>query len=435
MGAVVGWRLWRKMQRCDCYVVKEVLFQLSFVICGPMIWWLVSKMPSDITFLLAEVSAYAIPFASSFRALLAYTSAVENANETDAKRGWFESFKQGLKVEAPPSKSPEGETMRRWLTYWSCSPIIYVSDDLIRNLEVEHQNSAFGIFVAAVLWIQFWNVGHLVRYLYRIMYKAGNALFGGWVYDRFKTAVSWVMSHLHLASLHNSLFTEGDDRCRFIAAACVLVIFGLSLLLEAFEIMSMSISVLILMGATVDSLRCAEQHERGYEDIPSKLAFWLLAVAWCVLINLPGLSTILTFWTPLVLVVSHVLGVTALGPVLRLMEKLTQLPSSSLNAAREPLLSEDDIPDGNSHGGGTHAEKALDDGNSRCSSKGAGMMPDDGNSRQRSMAPGRRQKIPPATVLQPVPVLPPATESSLHDAGHCQPSFSPSKRCSDRGAI
>merc|ERR1712137_1524057 len=94
------------------------------------------------------------------------------------------------------------------------------------------------------------------------------------------------------------------------AAVSVAVAAVVLLALRVIALLSSLLTLACLWGVALDSVRCIARKD---DDLcVSRLAFWVVTLAWLWLCDVPVLSEVLQVWTPILLVAALLLGETLL---------------------------------------------------------------------------------------------------------------------------
>jgi hypothetical protein len=153
--------------------ICDVLFQLSFALCGPLIWWLTSRLPQVYSVLLVSVVMSFVPSLASLRVVLAARSekdALHRKPTSDSRTAWFALDA----VEDPLQESISDELqdkMHMWLSYWACWPSFYFSYKLVGAagfVPKDDKAAVDGLFVALILWSQLWRASRVAPYAFAI---------------------------------------------------------------------------------------------------------------------------------------------------------------------------------------------------------------------------------------------------------------------------
>ena len=127
-------RDWLQESSVACFrYLQQLLFHVSFLVLGPLIWLLSLRCPPEVPELIYFSLATLWPVFCSCRGLLRHHNEKEEKAEEKARedeeaqktRKWWQ-FKLklvGLKEEFRMSSELE-EEMCFWLSYWSCWPIL-----------------------------------------------------------------------------------------------------------------------------------------------------------------------------------------------------------------------------------------------------------------------------------------------------------------------
>lgn len=205
-------------------ILKFVIFQTSFLIIGPCIWWIVAALPGIFPSVLAMLAMSIYPLIQSLivmkrlevqkqdqqNAKKARKSRANGDNDSDVRAG-AAFFEQWLDVKKKISEEDEEgaeETItdaeleqyelikrtildaREWLAFWSCWPIFYLfywSIDTDFIVASEDKPKAYGLIVAMVLWVNIWGLKAVTAitpffFAFLIVFVE---IFSGWFFQHF----------------------------------------------------------------------------------------------------------------------------------------------------------------------------------------------------------------------------------------------------------
>lgn len=292
--------------------VKQVFFQLSFAIVGPLIWWCTSHLPHVYAALLVGVVMSLVPSVASFLALLQLQwerEATEQKAKNDNTRSeWLtaldlpanEVIDEGLQAK-----------MRMWLSYWALWPFLHVIYTLVNSLDAVNKDDRpviDGLFVALIIWTQIWETSRIAPYGFALcaVCLRGFSERAGRVAD-----VAGSRAVGHAAQAYVTLSERLGSSWQLYVAGALAVIAVASVLLQVAALTEALVSIIFLFCVAFDSARCVA---RSSVDVyTSRLAFWIIAMAWLKFREIPFLGTSMVAWTPLVFVVALAGGETVLN--------------------------------------------------------------------------------------------------------------------------
>lgn len=232
--------------------------------------------------------------------------------------------------------------MRMWLSYWALWPFFHVSYSLANSLDrigEEDRPAIDGLFVALILWTQFWEASRVAPYGFALcaVCLQGLSQRASRVAD---VAGSRAVGHATSLYEQGGAMAErlGTSSPTVYIAAALAVIVVVSVLLQIVELTEALVTLVLLFCVAFDSARCVARSST--EVYTSRLAFWIIAMAWLKFRELPVLGATLTVWTPLVLIAALAAGETILSSVVyfvgSLRARLFSSPQSTLPPAGMP---------------------------------------------------------------------------------------------------
>jgi len=295
--------------------VKHVLFQLSFAICGPVIWFLTSRLPHHYGLMVVFAAMSLVPSLASFFAVLRAQWEKEapskQAESDPARSAWFATLDS---IDAPMKDAVSEDLqakMRMWLSYWALWPFFHVGYTLANSLDrigEEDRPTIDGLFVAIILWTQFWEASRVAPYGFAL---CAVCLQGA--SQKASRAADIATNHAttHAVSMFATLSERiGTQSPVIYVALGFAVIVTVSVLLGIIQLTEALVTIVLLFCVAFDSARCVARN--SVEVYTSRLAFWVLAMAWLQFRTLPILGAAVTVWTPFVLVAAMAAGETIL---------------------------------------------------------------------------------------------------------------------------
>ena len=295
-------RDWLQESSVACFrYLQQLLFHVSFLVLGPLIWLLSLRCPPEVPELIYFSLATLWPVFCSCRGLLRHHNEKEEKAEEKARedeeaqktRKWWQ-FKLklvGLKEEFRMSSALE-EEMCFWLSYWSCWPILGAIQVSVDTLTDQSAAGSSGILIALSLWLQFWKGCFVAPYAFTVLtYLFSHCIeYASDVLDGVRQLIISAMPRIPWPSFVTIL--QGET-WMLISLAVLLVI----LCLEVASVVSVLLTVLLLFMVSMESARCvANEAQQMYAD---RLAFWILVTAWLWLLQIPALGRVLSIWSPL----------------------------------------------------------------------------------------------------------------------------------------
>lgn len=316
--------VWRYRGRKDvANVLRETAKQLSFVVCGPAIWWTTNLLPHDYSSLLLLFTTDWFPLLASLRVLLDLQQAERRFSNTTRsssyRRDWAKLFRRDSRYDRVPELLKLKKLTISWLAYWSCWPVLRflvelnMQDDWIPAV---YKASYDGVMMAFVLWCMLWGGCRVLPYVLRL---GGSCIDG--VLDSIGAALSNVRSlFLGKAWEYSGVLRSLSQHVGTLAVVGVVALTILAITYKVFQVVSAVLVIIIVIGTASESARYASFEGSSAEELCRKrLAFWVMLLLWIQATSIPGVGIILDIWTPLVLVASLVAGDKALHFVIGLL--------------------------------------------------------------------------------------------------------------------
>ena len=288
-------RTWLRESSVACLgFLEQVLFHMSFVILGPLIWTASRLLPEQVPDAMYLALATLWPMFCSARALVHHHAEkkgwAQEEQETKSSKWWnFRLNLPSLKEDFRMSAKLE-EELCFWLCYWSCWPLLTLLQWSLDSLELKGSK---GLLIAVALWLQIWQGCFLAPYVFTILTQ----LFGRCT--EYATKILDTVRQLAFRAIqklpwHVYLVNAFQGETLMILLAGVLLVL---ICLEVASVVSVLISVVLLFSIATESARCvANEEHRIYAD---RLAFWVLVNCWLSCLRLPALGSILGLWSPL----------------------------------------------------------------------------------------------------------------------------------------
>uniref|UniRef100_A0A7S4S245 Uncharacterized protein n=1 Tax=Alexandrium monilatum TaxID=311494 RepID=A0A7S4S245_9DINO len=337
--------------------VGEVLFQFSFAVCGPCLWWLTAHLPCEFSNLLVSIAISFVPTLLSVRALLQLEQEREGVDpgyEALPKTGQLFAPEWSPEESTSDKEAPSPELQQRlcaWLSYWSCWPFFHLAC-MMRNTELvpnQSKPAVDGLLLALAAWAQVWQASRVAPYIYmacagclsRFSEHAAEATSAA------SNSAAGLAFRMWEAS-SSMLLGEHGSRWAMVAAGAAAALVLASFVLHVMALANALLTLGILAGIGFDSARCAARCNS--EATPSRLAFWVVSTCWLWLCSLPlGAGSLLAAWTPLVLAVAVAFGelmLKALVRVLRAAASMLLARSRGGHASEGPQAAQEAEPQG-----------------------------------------------------------------------------------------
>eukprot|EP00435_Cladocopium_sp_Y103_P040024 s367_g10.t2 len=296
-------RAWLQESSVACLgFLQQALFHLSFVVLGPLIWWIARRCPPEVPSVIYFVLATLWPVFATSRALLRHHREKEDKARNDeeaqkeaqkARKWWHFRLKiSGLKEEFRMSSQLE-EEMCFWLSYWSCWPLLGAIQVSMDALTDQSAAGSSGLLIALTLWLQYWRGCFVAPYVFRLL----THLFGfciEYASGALDAVRQLVFSFLQRLPWHSYFanILQGDTVLLAVLGVVLVV-----LCLEVASVVSVLVTVVLLFSISMESARCvANEHQQMYAD---RLAFWVLVTTWLWALQIPAVGRILAIWSPL----------------------------------------------------------------------------------------------------------------------------------------
>ena len=373
MFAAAGWKTFTTV-RNNAKNIKRVLFHLSFVVLGPILWVFLHNgiVEEWLTFATDCVLTW-IPFAlslSAFRsaAVRRQIDAKSSSTTKNTKKSWMDWWRTQNHHSIRNSSSSLGRAVQRcgvWLSWWSCWPLFVLFADVLENFQ-DNRESEFEAslstdanyskaircaLIVLAIYCQFWN---------------GSRFFIGAVAPVFSLVLTWsaaILPNLTRSVLgidHLSIFgfvmrVVNYLRAHKILSLCSLAIVSIAVarfLYFAIRAVGAFLKALVIWGAAADAWRTVDQEIfQAYEQ---KLAFWVASQVLVAATSLPFIGLLISIWEPLLLSASLLFGdsflrvvvVSFIEPIRKVIE--TRTPRLSRRVRRR-IAESTSTPSSESH--------------------------------------------------------------------------------------
>eukprot|EP00035_Acanthoeca_spectabilis_P025862 m.460188 g.460188 ORF g.460188 m.460188 type:complete len:497 (+) comp21962_c0_seq1:208-1698(+) len=288
--------------------VKALLFQASFLIAAPALWfgslYLLpgSLLPLVVSGLLSVAPA-------------AYSCVAFASSGAGTVRGLFHMGKR-------PQSQVELE-MGRCLSYWSCWPTVKFVADLVASTSYGEVSEVQRGLLVLLVWLQVWDGSkHIPDLVWRMavdvglpIWKMSTTNLPQWVQN--PTAFLWE----NFGTVSRVYNYVKENKAMAVAAGI-----GAALLVSRIlGVFSSLFTMLIWWGASLKTTKKVHKyahhrppHHDSTDEYRPMLAFWLLGILYdCVLLlPIPLFATLLSLWEPVFLAVSLSMGDTVLDTLL-----------------------------------------------------------------------------------------------------------------------
>jgi len=278
--------------------VKKVIFHASFLVGGPLVWYLCGMLPTD---WLPWCVSHAITTVPTFLSLMVLSQSVQSDG----------------------TPSPALGMQRLWLSYWACWPALALLEAAVAMAAVQnipHADIQRGL-LTFVIWLQYWQGSWLLNLSLRSILSHASflenmaSLFGGKRGLRILSLARGGLNVTSAASLGGTRLVARMMRrlWLFTVLALFSILICVAMVYLFYRIVSMVSSLataLLWCFAAADS---SDTLSRRAEDFYSrKLAFWVLAMLWELVTQLPYIGVVFRLFTPFVFSVWLVAGDTVL---------------------------------------------------------------------------------------------------------------------------
>jgi len=279
-------------------VLKKVIFHTSFLVGGPLVWYLCGALPTD---WLPWCVSHAITTMPTFLSLLVLSH----------------------REQPHGTPTPMLGMQRLWLSYWACWPALAFLEAASAMATVpnnRHADIQRGL-LTFVIWLQYWQGSLLFNLALRgILSRAGflentASLLGGKHALKLLGLVRGGLGVTSSASLGGTRLIARMMRHLWLVAVLTtfmtLIFAAMVYVFYRFvSMISILATALLWCFAAADS---SDTLSRRAEDFYSrKLAFWVLAMLWEFVTQLPYIGVVLRLFTPFVFSIWLIAGDTVL---------------------------------------------------------------------------------------------------------------------------
>lgn len=305
-------------------LVKKTLFHASFLIFGPAIWHLCALIDHDWYSTIVTHAVTTMPAVMSMVML----SWVPQEPETKPRSGAAAAIRaRGDSADTIPTTNQQ--MLRLWLSYWTCWPVLSLLKVLIERVPrlvgsagVAHaaqlQSELQRAMITFVVWIMLWQGSRLLNLLLRACFfntgiweniawffgaRGVEALIAtkGGVVGALVSFSPIRMTRI-IGKISSRLWLVGIFFFLAVSVVCLL----LWVFYSAVSIVSQALTMLLWIFAALDSADALTQHAEGFYY--RKLAFWVLAMLWELVVTLPYAGAVLNIFTPIAFALFFVAG-------------------------------------------------------------------------------------------------------------------------------
>lgn len=323
-------------------VVRPVLFQLSFLLVGPGVWWLVKQLPNYYAMCVVGFVISWMPTFASLNVFCDLQRARRQREESAAEAAATAKQQRGLSswMMIPGGPVDVGELpqdlqsrMQTWLSYWGCWPFFSTIYVLLHNyglVDINESASLDGVLAAVVLWCQFWGASRLAP----VMFVFCASIFGRLVQHLGGAIGAAGNRALGLAwDAQTSLMGKAGSHGIALAIAGGLVFVVTAFLLKIFTVAASLITFLALWVVAIDSARAVSKHDM--DMCAARLSFWVSVMAWLGLCEVPLADMFLPMWTPFFIILAVLGGEMVLNAMVRAVLSLFSRLCVCLGAGAE----------------------------------------------------------------------------------------------------
>ena len=301
--------------------VKQIMFHLSFILIGPVIWFSLLYVPQDWIGYVSQAVLTWIPFGLSCNAF--YKCSIIRVQKNPAasrvsssKKTYLSKLREVISKGTPKKLSSKtSRTLKRaqnrmanFLSFWSCWPLLILLSSVCKSVDDgvnDRMLQTEPILVIFSVWCLHWK-GSAIFYTIlaplsaalilsvetasKYIWKRTVAVRKLWMLKWFFSLTSWIMS----------------SKIIMLGFGGVLLLIFLRVMFSFLGVIGATLKLAIIIGAAADSFRVVDiQLLDTYEQ---KLSFWILLQILDVLTEIPVWGFMIRLWEPLFLAVVLVVG-------------------------------------------------------------------------------------------------------------------------------
>ena len=301
--------------------VKQIMFHLSFILIGPVIWFSLLYLPQDWIGYVSQAVLTWIPFGLSCNAF--YKCSIIRVQKNPAasrvsssKKTYLSKLREVISKGTPKKLSSKtSHTLKRaqnrmanFLSFWSCWPLLILLSSVCKSVDDgvnDRMLQTEPILVIFSVWCLHWK-GSAIFYTIlaplsaalilsvetasKYIWKRTVAVRKLWMLKWFFSLTSWLMS----------------SKIIMLGFGGVLLLIFLRVMFSFLGVVGATLKLAIIIGAAADSFRVVDlQLLDTYEQ---KLSFWILLQILDVLTEIPVWGFMIRLWEPLLLAVVLVVG-------------------------------------------------------------------------------------------------------------------------------
>ena len=302
--------------------VKQIMFHLSFILSGPVIWVSLLYLPQGWIDYVSQAVLTWIPFGLSCNAfykcsiIRAQKSPAAASRTSNSKKTYLSKLRDVISKGTPKKLSSKtSHTLKRGqkrmayiLSFWSCWPLLILLSSLSKSVDDgvdDRMLQTKPILVIFSVWCLHWR-GSTIFYTIlsplsaalilsvetasRYIWERTVAVRKLWVLKWFFSLTSWLMS----------------SKIMMLGFGGVLFLIFLRFLFSFLGVVGATLKLAIIIGAAADSFRVVDL--QLFDTYEQKLSFWILLQIFDVLTEIPVWGFMIRLWEPLLLAVVLVVG-------------------------------------------------------------------------------------------------------------------------------